>query len=682
MFSQIETSDSPGGTTPPRTRRLLVWLLAGAAAVVVLLVVAAIVALRTVDLSGFTGTVLAAVQRETGRQLTVGKGPYLRVSLSPFVVAEDVTFANATWGSRKEMLRVKRVELTLRLLPLLHGEIVVGRLVLVEPDLLLETNEKGEGNWVFAQPDQAVSAEKPGGEGTLAARLGIREARMTDALLAYRDGCAGWRAGVVVPRLSLVSSRTMRGNLDLDGSLTLGRATVSVAGAIGGLDAVLGSRPFPLRLALSTKGATANLDGTIQRVRDLVGVDLKAILEVSDPPALAASLGEALPRLAPFRIECQVRDSGKGWAVDPLHVTAGRNSVSGSVGYVMGCPRSRITLDLRAPRVDLPELMGTGTSAETPSKAPSAKVGKIFPSEPLRLDVLKAFDGNAGLRVESLVLPSGAEVQAFAARAVLVNGRLTVDPLSLTLGGGRITGSLRLDAGRRQAFAANLTGNDVELRALLGLLGVRAGVSGGPTDLTVALTGSGGSMHDWMASLSGKFRIVVGQGHLEGEALSLGADVLTEAFAKVNPAQKRDQSTELRCAVVNVPVEGGVVRLDRRVAAETSKINVVVGGTVNLGAEMLDVGFRSKATQGLGLGLANFAGAVRINGPFTNPALGLDAEGTAAAATTLHSAIRTRGRSLVQDRIQDLLFAESPCKAALSEAPPPRRSLFDLFRRR
>ncbi len=78
MFSQVKTSDFPGGTTPPRTRRLLVWLLGGTAAVVALLVVAAVVALRTVDLSGFTGTILAAVQRETGRQLTVGKGPYLR----------------------------------------------------------------------------------------------------------------------------------------------------------------------------------------------------------------------------------------------------------------------------------------------------------------------------------------------------------------------------------------------------------------------------------------------------------------------------------------------------------------------------------------------------------------------------------------------------------------------------
>jgi uncharacterized protein involved in outer membrane biogenesis len=681
VFSQVETSNPPGDTTPSRARRLLVRLLAGAAAVVALFVVVAVVALRTVDLSGFTGVILAAVQRETGRQLTVGKGPYLRVSLSPSLVAEDVVFANAAWGSRKEMLRVKRVELTLRLVPLLHGEIVVGRLVLVEPDLLLETNEKGEGNWVFASAPEAASAETPGGGGTLAARLGIREARMTDALLAYRDGCAGWRAGGGVPRLSLVSSRTVRGNLDLEGALTLGRATVSVSGAIGGLDAVLGSRPFPVKLALSTKGAIANLEGTIQRVRDLVGVDLKAVLEVSDPTALGASLGATLPRLAPLRIECQLRDSGKGWALDPLHVTAERSSLSGSVGYVMGCPRSKISLDLRAPLVDLRELAGASEVARITSKVAATKGGKFFPTEPLALGALNVIDATARVRVDTLILPDGTRGQALAASVLLANGRLAVDPLSLTLGRGRISGSLRLDAGRRQAFAANLTGNGVELPVLLEALGVHANVAGGSTDLAVTLAGSGRSLHEWMAGLGGKVRIVVGPGTFEGGALKLGGDALTMALENVNP-YRNDVSTQLRCAAINVPIESGVVRLDRRVAMETSALNLVAGGTVDLGTEELDVNLRSRATEGLGMGLANFAQLVELHGTFANPVLGLHSGGAVDTALTLRSAVKTRGRSLVQDRIKDMLFAESPCKAALSEAPPPRRSLFDLFRRR
>jgi hypothetical protein len=175
---------------------------------------------------------------------------------------------------------------------------------------------------------------------------------------------------------------------------------------------------------------------------------------------------------------------------------------------------------------------------------------------------------------------------------------------------------------------------------------------------------------------------VVGPGHIEGAALKLGGDVLTGALDAVNPFRKTDTSTELRCAVINVPVERGVVRLDRRVAVETSKINIVVGGTADLGTEMLDVGFRSKATQGLGMGLANFAGAVRVQGPFTSPSLGVDAEGTAMAASTLRSAVRTRGRSLFQGRVQEMFVAESPCKDALGEAPPSRPWPLSLFRKR
>ena len=682
MSSQVEPAKPPGGASPLRGRRLLAWLLIGAATGVALLVVAAVVALRSVDLSRLTGTVAEAVRRQTGRELTVGRGPHLRVSLTPSIVLEDVALSNAPWGSQKEMVRVKRVELRVKLLALLHGEILVDRLVLAGPDLLLETDEKGEGNWLFGQPGQAASSEKPGTVLSLLSHVGIREVRMTDALLAYRDGCAGWRVGVVVPRLTLAASRRAKGNLDLEGALSLGRAAVSVSGVIGGLNSIVGDRPFPLTLSLSTKGAAAKTEGAIERVRDLAGVDLKITLEVTDPQAVAASLGAAPPGLTPFQLECRVRDSGKGWALDPLRFTAGRSSISGSVGYVMGCARSKISVDLRAALLDLGELTGAGKDAGTTAKAPATQGGKLFSAEPLPLDALRAFDVIAAVQVESLVLPSGAEAHALAARAVLANGRLVVDPLSLTLGGGHITGSLRLDAGRRQGFTANLTGSDVELRALLALLGARANVSGGSTDLTIALAGSGGSLHEWVASLGGKVRIVVGPGHIEGAALTLGGDVLTGALDAVNPFRKTDPSTELRCAVINVPVERGVVRLDRRVAVETSKINIVVGGTADLGTEMLDVGFRSKATQGLGMGLANFAGAVRVQGPFTSPSLGVDAEGTAMAASTLRSAVRTRGRSLFQGRVQEMFVAESPCKNALGEALPSRPWPLSLFRKR
>jgi hypothetical protein len=185
-----------------------------------------------------------------------------------------------------------------------------------------------------------------------------------------------------------------------------------------------------------------------------------------------------------------------------------------------------------------------------------------------------------------------------------------------------------------------------------------------------------------MAGLTGNLRFVVGPARVGGAALSLGGDVLAQALDAVNPARKTDTSTEIRCMVINVPVEGGMVRLDRRVAVETSQINMVVEGTADLRTEMLDVGFRSRATRGLGMGLANFAGAVRIRGPFTDPALALDAEGTAQAANTIRNLFKTRGRSLFQNRVQDMLTATSPCKEALGEAAPSRPWPLNLFRER
>jgi hypothetical protein len=397
----------------------------------------------------------------------------------------------------------------------------------------------------------------------------------------------------------------------------------------------------------------------------------KITLEVTDREAIAAALGAPLPAV---RIEGRLRDSGKAWVLDPLRVTAGRTSASGSVGYAMGCPRSKISADLRAALLDLGELAGAGRLGPLGG---ARQEGEDLPRPTVSPDALRLSTSTPG-RVE-LMLPGAPRLDRW--RCGRCRERAARRTRSLTLGGGRLSGSLRLDVGRRAGFRTSVTGSDVELKALLAVLGVRAEIEGAPTDLSVALSGSGGSLHDWMTGLSGKVRVVVGPGRIEGAALNLGGDVLTQALDAVNPARKTETTTDLRCAVINVAVEGGVLRLDNRVAAETSRINLVVGGTANLGTEMLDLGFRSKATQGLGMGLANFAGAARIRGPFIRPTLGPDAEGTAVAANTVRSLFKTRGRSLLQDRVQDLLTAESPCKEALSETPPPRSWPLSLFRK-
>ncbi|MBT5659425.1 MAG: AsmA family protein, partial [Rhodospirillaceae bacterium] len=114
------------------------------------LVVAAIIGgyffLQSIDFGQYRGLIEEQAKAATGRDLKIaGQFELDLLTLEPALTVDDVTLANAPWGSRPEMLSIKSLELEVALIPLLSGNVVVKRLVLVAPDILLETNKKGEG---------------------------------------------------------------------------------------------------------------------------------------------------------------------------------------------------------------------------------------------------------------------------------------------------------------------------------------------------------------------------------------------------------------------------------------------------------------------------------------------------------------------------------------------------------
>ena len=141
-----------------RLPRWLKYTLTGLAALVALVAVALVVLVNTIDLDRHARLAIAAVKTATGRELAI-RGQ-LEVSVFPrlAVRAEDVSFANPAWGSRPQMVTAKRIEGAVALLPLLHRRIEITRLAVTDLDLLLETDAKGTGNWVFKPPVSAPAA--------------------------------------------------------------------------------------------------------------------------------------------------------------------------------------------------------------------------------------------------------------------------------------------------------------------------------------------------------------------------------------------------------------------------------------------------------------------------------------------------------------------------------------------
>ncbi len=153
------------------------------------------------DFNRFKPEIARLVKAATGRELVIGGDIGLKVDFSPLLTMDDVGLQNASWGSRPEMVRMKRFEVQVALLPLLRDRIEVKRLVLVEPDVLIETDQAGRSNFSLEKPAQVASApgtSDPGGPARTAAGLRVGEIELQRGKLEYRDGQSGSTFSVAV----------------------------------------------------------------------------------------------------------------------------------------------------------------------------------------------------------------------------------------------------------------------------------------------------------------------------------------------------------------------------------------------------------------------------------------------------------------------------------------------------
>ena len=146
----------------------------------VAIAVAATVVLHSVDVEDIENILSARVQAATGREVRISGTVDFDISLVPVIRAKGVSFANAAWGNQPDMLRIASVEVGLDLLALLRGQVKLSRVVLVEPEIVLERNADGARNWHFS--DGVATRGDNSVELPILDRLRIERGRVT-----YRD---------------------------------------------------------------------------------------------------------------------------------------------------------------------------------------------------------------------------------------------------------------------------------------------------------------------------------------------------------------------------------------------------------------------------------------------------------------------------------------------------------------
>ncbi|MDR2549322.1 MAG: AsmA family protein [Desulfobulbus sp.] len=290
---------------------------------VAVLVVGAVVAIKSINLDQVKEVLTTQVKTATGRTLAISGPLELHLGLVPSVAAKGITLSNPAGATRPEMVKIGGFEMEMALLPLLKKEIVVNRLILSSPDILVETEAKGPGNLDFtvpAQPGEAKPAEQkqeqkqPAGSES-AFRFTINELKMTNGIVAWYDRSTKKTETVKVQELTLQPDRAGGDSLALRLLAEVLGHHLELNGTIGGPQAILGNKPWPLNLTIQLPGATAHVEGTIANLAAFSGINLKATVqgaELAEVLRLAKLNQPHLPAsVGPFKVAAQLQDNGK-----------------------------------------------------------------------------------------------------------------------------------------------------------------------------------------------------------------------------------------------------------------------------------------------------------------------------------------------------------------------------------
>jgi uncharacterized protein involved in outer membrane biogenesis len=140
--------------------RIFKWIAGLIVLLVVLVTVSVYVILSRYDFNALKPHITKAVLEATGRELTIGGDIDLNIGFTPKLILTNIQFQNVSWGSRPAMVELNRFEVQVSLLPLIKGDIEIKRFILLEPDILIESDINGKSNLILKTPEKAIIDDK------------------------------------------------------------------------------------------------------------------------------------------------------------------------------------------------------------------------------------------------------------------------------------------------------------------------------------------------------------------------------------------------------------------------------------------------------------------------------------------------------------------------------------------
>ncbi len=678
------------------------------AVVVVLIGAAAVVAPMLINPEDIKAELSAKVKEQTGRELNIpgevsfSVFPWLGIKLGAVQLGNAQGFSDAQFAS------VEKVNVRVKIMPLLQSRLEMDTVSLHGLSLNLERDERGHSNWDdLAGKGKDHDRDKDdhgGGAGDGMAALAIGGLDVKNANLSFKDVQAG--QAFAIKKLHLTTGPVRLGEpLDIDLGFDLNSANPPMTGVVTGsarvdvnpdaqqvklsglqINAELKGKTLPGGAASVKLGADATMDGRQQRLDisklqlsalDLIvngaltlkemnkGGQLAGELQVAEfnPRDLLKALAQ--PELdmaddkAMTRVSLKTSLSGtrKSISLKPLNIKLDDSTLTGDL-HIVDISRTALRFALVLDQIDVDRYLPAPEEGNTtPAATPGAAAGKAaeLPMETLRgLDIDGTFKAGK-VKVAKL------NIADVSLRLKADKGLIRLNPIAAKLYEGGYQGNIALDARKatpRVSLDEKLT--KVQIGPLLKDLQDEDMLTG-TANMSAKLTATGTAPEAIKRSLNGNLAFQFLDGQINGINL---AQMIRDAKASIlgGSSTQTDEPRKTDFAEIKgtARVKNGLV-MNPDLSAKSPLLRLTGKGKASLPTENID--YKATATvvatsQGQGgKDLQDLAGVpipVHITGTFSDPKYGLDMAALGQALVTSKAKDLTKAPATVVDGVKDL----------------------------
>lgn len=660
--------------------KLLKILLGVVLTLVIIVLVGGFIFIKTFDLNKYKPYVTELALKETGREVTIGNAS-LGISLTPTLILNDVTMANAAWATEPEMVRIGELEVKLSILPLLKKQVVIDKIALLNTEIFLTENAEGKQNWMLELPagdstaktepaenastgntESAKSGTEVNSGAAVLAGFAAKDVVIENAVVKYSNLKNNQNIDVTVNKITM-NAASMDSNINLTFDVVYNQQNIAGEMTVGSVNSLLkGEGDFPVKAAIQAYGVDLKIDGALQNVLKNLSFGLNVNLynpagnfNAPETTLIAAVSGDL-----------------KEITADISSLNVANNVIAGQVKANIAGTVLMIWADLKSDKINLMSFsQNSNMTWQMPALIASAHASELVPDEAIPFELLKTVNAEAKLSVGQLIIDQAMQADNVFVTARLQNGLLNVNPLTLDFGGGKIEAAFSANAANDNV-SVTLTSNDMKLQNLHQDFMVKDSkdfgiVSGGNLDLDINLSGAGKTYRQLVNNLNGRVIAIAGESVIQtGKLDFLSGNFITQLLNTLKLSSDKVRNVNMNCAVVRADLGGGKAVFPKGIALNAEQLNLVSDGSINLVNDNIDFSLRPFSGKVVDANLAQaLSSFIKIKGTLTDPKIALD---DAQAVQALIGVAATGGTAYLGSKL--VLDADSsPCYTALAGTP-------------